>query len=267
MTRVNYDVTDHVATVTLARPEARNALDPQMIVELAGVWATIIDDPNVRAVVVTGEGMVFCAGFDLATTIPIMTGTRQPENEYDEAVASDPGLSGRATLRDLDIGRPLIAAVQGHAIAGGFELMLAAELRVVASGVRLGLSEVKLGLIPAMGGTARLPRQIPPAYAAELLLTGDPVPAERAQVMGLVNEVIPVDDVLGRAHALAATIAANAPLAVGAAREVIRVGADLSQEEALALEAEQAAMLARTADAVEGPRAFVEKRTPQFEGR
>jgi enoyl-CoA hydratase len=265
--RVRLDVADHLATVTLARPDARNALDPRMIVELREVWSRVMDDSSVRAAIVTGEGSVFCAGFDLGTTIPLMSRSRDPQDEYEEAVAADLGLLGQATLRDLDIGKPLVAAVQGHAIAGGFELMLAADVRVVASGVRLGLSEVQLGLIPGMGGTARLARQISPALAAELLLTGDPIQSERALAIGLVNDVVPLESVLERARALGGRMASNGPLALVAARRVLRASGDITEAEALAMEAEEGAVLAATADAVEGPKAFMEKRSPVFQGR
>ena len=143
MAVVETEINDHVAVVTLNRPDARNALDPELIVGLAGTWETLAEDTAVRSIVVTGaEGTTFCSGFDLGTTIPIMTGARQPDNEFEQAVADDLGLLGRATLRDYDPGKPMVAAVNGHAIAGGMELMLACDLRVVASGVRLGLSEV-----------------------------------------------------------------------------------------------------------------------------
>ncbi len=265
---VTVELREHVAVVTLQRPAARNAMNPQMIVQLADAWERLRDDPEVWVCVVTGAaGTTFCSGFDLGTFIPIMTGSRAPVDEWDHRVAADPGLAGRATLRDLDLGKPLVAAANGHAIAGGMELLLAADLRVLAEGARLGLSEVKLGLIPAMGGTARLGRQLPPALAAELLLTGAPMLADAALAAGLVNRVVPASDVLGVALEFAEAIAANAPLAVRAAREVLRASGDLTETEALVLERRRSDELARTADAVEGPRAFLEKRPPRFEGR
>ena len=188
-------------------------------------------------------------------------------DDWDRTVAADPSIAGRATLRDVDLGKPLVVAANGHAIAGGMELLLAADLRVAAAGARLGLSEVALGLIPAMGGTARLGRHLPPALAAELLLTARPISAEQALTWGLLNRVEPAERVLDAALELAGSIAANAPLAAQAARRMLRASADLSSVEALALEAELAAELARTEDAVEGPAAFVEKRAAVFRGR
>lgn len=258
---------DRIAVVTLNRPAARNAMNPELVVTLAGTWRALAADDDVWVVVLTGAaGSTFCAGFDLAGFIPLMTRSREPVDEWDRIVAADLAIAGVATLRDFDLGKPLIVAANGHAIAGGMELLLAADLRVAAAGAKLGLSEVALGLIPAMGGTARLGRHLPPPLAAELLLTAKPITAETALEWGLLNRVAPAERVLDTALELAASIAANAPLAARAARRVLRRSADLSAEEALALEARLSAELAATADAVEGPRAFVEKRPPRFTG-
>lgn len=268
MTVLDVQTDANVAVVTLNRPEARNALNPELIVALAAAWDQLAADDDVRAIVVTGaDGSTFCSGFDLGTTIPLMTGSRQPQDEHEQAVVDDGGLMGRATLRDLDPGKPTIAAVNGHAIAGGMELMLGCDLRVVATGVKLGLSEVALGLVPAMGGTARLGRHLPRAIAMELLLTARPMASDDLASTGLINRLVPADEVLDAAKELAAAIASNAPLAARAARAVIRASDDLSEAEALALEAERSAELARTEDAREGPLAFLEKRPPRFVGR
>ncbi|MEM7094237.1 MAG: enoyl-CoA hydratase-related protein [Actinomycetota bacterium] len=261
-------IADHIATVTLNRPEARNALNPELIIELAEGWQSLAANDDVRVIVVTAaEGTTFCSGFDLGTTIPIMTGARAPSDEFEQRLAENLDLMGIATLRDFDPGKPVIAAAAGHAIAGGMELLLAADMRVVAEGVKLGLSEVALGLIPAMGGTARLARHLPRAVAMELLLMAQPVISDSLAAHGLINRLVPADEVLSTAMALAERLAANAPLAVRAAREVIRASDDATEAEALAMEAERSAQLARTEDAVEGPRAFMEKRAPQFTGR
>jgi enoyl-CoA hydratase len=268
MAVVEIETNDHVAVVTLNRPEARNALNPELIVALARSWEQLAADDSVRAIVVTGaEGSTFCSGFDLGTTIPLMTGNREPQDTFEQAVVDDFGLMDRATLRDYDIGKPTVAAVNGHAIAGGMELMLACDLRSVASGVRLGLSEVALGLIPGMGGTALLSRHLPRAIAMELLLAARPISSDALAQTGLINRLVPVEDVLSAAVDLASTIAANAPLAAKAARTVIRMSNDLTDAEALALETELGAELLDTEDATEGPLAFMEKRTPVFKGR
>ena len=259
---------DHVSVVTLNRSAARNAISPELIVRLARLWDEIAADDEVRCVVLTGaEGSTFCAGFDLARAIPLFTASREPEDEWDEAFVADRSLAAKALLASFDLGRPLVIAANGHAIAGGMEMMRAGDLRVMAAGAKLGLSEVKLGLIPAMGGTATLARYMPAALAAEILLTGNNVTAEDALASGFVNRVVPAAEVLPVAMDLAAAIAANAPLAVRAARRVMRQAGDLSTADAIALEAREAARLMTTEDAVEGPRAFLEKRPPVFKGR
>ena len=151
MSVLNYEVNNHVAVVTLNRPEARNSLNPELIVALAEVWEQIKGDQQVRVAVITGAGeSTFCSGFDLGTTIPVITGARDPQNQVEELIASDRELLRRATLAGYDIEKPLIAAVNGHAIAGGMELLLSCDLRVVGQGLKLGLSEVALGLIPGI---------------------------------------------------------------------------------------------------------------------
>ena len=199
MNLLDVEIADHIAVVRLNRPASRNALNAELVVRLAETWEGLSADADVRVIVLTGTGeSTFCAGFDLASLIPLITGTRAPADAWDEAVQAGGGLAlaGRATLRDCDPGRPIIVAANGHAIAGGFELLLAGDLRIVAAGARLGLSEVRLGLIPAMGGTARLARQMPPALAAEMLLTGNPVSAERALAAGFLNRVAPAAEVM-----------------------------------------------------------------------
>jgi enoyl-CoA hydratase/carnithine racemase len=193
------DVADHVAVVTLNRPSARNALNPELIVELDRCWQELRDNGAVRAVVLTGAaGSTFCAGFDLAQTIPLFTGARAPADEWDRAVTTDPAMAGR---------------------------------------------------IPAMGGTATLTRHMPRAIGAEMLLTGEPIDAERALATGFVNRVVEAGAVLATAKEMARTIAGNAPLAVAAARTLLHDSFDLTEAEALARETEAATRLARTADA------------------
>ena len=265
---LNYEVNDHVAIVTLNRPEARNSLNPELIVALAEVWDQIKEDSQVRVAVLTGAGdSTFCSGFDLGTTIPVITGARKPQNQFEELIASDRELLRRATLAGYDTEKPLIAAVNGHAIAGGMELLLSCDLRVVGQGVKLGLSEVALGLIPGMGGTALLRRHLPGALAMEMLLGAQPIVSDNLASSGLFNRLVPADDVLTKATELATSIASNAPLAVQAARRVVRQSVDLDEVEALTLEADAGAVLAESEDAKEGPLAFMEKRAPKFQGR
>jgi len=196
-----------------------------------------------------------------------MTGARAPEDAFDEAVISDPSLANRALLRNFDAMKPVIAAVNGFAIAGGLELLLGTDLRVSADGARFGLQEAKWGLFPLGGSTVRLPRQIPPTIAMEMLLTGDLIDAERAFHLGLLNAIVPQDEVLDAALHYAATIAANGPRAVQAIRHSTRAAYGVAEEEALARELEIGLPVFQTEDAREGPRAFIEKRPPNFTGR
>ncbi len=265
---LEYQLDGHVGLLTLNRPEARNSLNPELIVGLAETWERVKEDPVVRVVVLTGaDGSTFCSGFDLGTTIPLITGSREPQNQFEEAIAADREILRRATLVGHDIGKPIVAAVNGHAIAGGMELLLACDLRVVAQGVKLGLSEVALGLIPGMGGTALLRRHLPGALAMEMLLCAKPIISDDLANSGLFNRLVPVSEILPTALEIAQTIASNAPLAVQSARQVVRKSSDLEESEALLLETEIGEVLAKTEDAVEGPLAFMEKRSAKFHGR
>ncbi len=268
MAVVEFEQQGHIAVVTINRPETRNAFSPEVLVRLADAWRTVEHDDDIRVAVITGAGdTAFSAGADLKLLIPLMTGARQPENEYDEAIAADPAIGRRALLRDHDPGKPVIAAVNGLAIAGGFELMIACDLRVAADGARLGLQEAKWGLFPLSGSTVRLPRQIPKAVAMEILLTGDLIDAARAQELGLINRVVPQQDVLAVARRYAETISENGPVAVQAIRRSVRETAGRPEQDALAMETDIGWPVFQTEDAVEGPRAFAEKRRPEFKGR
>jgi len=265
---VVFEQTEHVAIVTLNRPEVRNALSPEVVVLLARAWDRVRSDDDIRVAVITGAGeSAFCSGADLGLLIPLMTGARSPEDPFDEAVVADPALANRALLRNFDAAKPVIAAVNGFAIAGGLELMLGTDLRVAADGARFGLQEAKWGLFPLGGSTVRLPRQIPPTIAMEMLLTGDLIDAERAFQLGLLNAIVPQDEVLDAALHYATTIAANGPRAVQAIRRSTRAAYGVAEEEALARELEIGLPVFQTEDAREGPRAFIEKRPPNFTGR
>ena len=268
MTAVEFDLRDHVAVVTINRPEARNAIDPEVVVRLAEAWDRVDEDDEIRVAVVTGAGdTAFCSGADLKRLITLMTGAREVEDEWDRAITAEPTLAQRALLRDLGVGKPVVAAVNGFAIAGGLELMLATDIRVAADGARLGLQEAKWGLFPMGGSTVRLPRQIPRAVAMEIMLTGDLVDAERAYELGLVNQTVPQAEVLATAMHYATTIAANGPVAVQAILRSVRAADGRPEAAALATETEIGLPVFATADAREGPKAFAEKRSPRFRGR
>ncbi len=265
MSVLNYEVKGHVAIVTINRPDARNAINPEVAVRLSDAWAAIRDDVNVRVAVLTGTGSVFCAGADLGQLIPLFSGVRQPENDYDRKVVADRALTRRALLRDFDTEKPVIAAINGHAIAGGMEIVQGTDIRVAVPSAKFGVQEVKWALFPAGGSSVRLPVQLPFAKAMELLLTGDLITAQEALQLGFLNHV--ADDPLAKAMEIAEKIAANGPLAVRAIRKSARACLGLPERDALALENEISGPVFLTEDAREGPRAFMEKRAPMYRGR
>lgn len=258
---------DGVAELVLNRPEKRNALNPEMIVRLARAWDEIAADPTVRVAILTGTGdKTFCAGADLGRLTPLLTRARQAEDEWDEAMLADPKILNRAMLRRTDFTIPLIAAMRGTIVAGGMELALACDLRVIADDSYMGLLEVQRGLIAAAGGVARLTRQVGAAMAAEILLVGDTIGADEALRIGLVNRVVPADDVIGTARSLAARMARNSPLAMRKAKEAMLQSSGRTIAEAFDVEDACIKVLLRSADAREGSRAFMEKRPPVFIG-
>ena len=172
MAVVDYAVDGHIATVTLNRPEARNAVNPEVAVRLADAWDAVRDDDNVRVAILTGTGTVFCAGADLGRLVPLIAGTRGVEDEWDEKLLARPDIFEYAFLRSFDPVKPVIAALNGHAIAGGMEMTQGTDIRVSVPAAKLGVQEVKWAIFPAGGSTVRLPHQLPHAKAMELLLTG-----------------------------------------------------------------------------------------------
>ncbi len=265
---VEFQRVGHVAIVTLNRPEARNALNPEMLVRLAAAWRTVRDDPDIRAAIVTGAGdQAFCSGADLGRLIPLISGGRAPEDDWDRQVVEDREILGAALLRTFDAVKPVIAAINGHAIAGGMELAQGTDLRIASDTARLGVQEVKWAIFPGGGSTVRLPRQLPYARAMELLLTGDLISADEALAWGFLNRVVPQAEVLTAALDLAQRIAANGPIAVQAIRRSARACIGRPEDEAMSMESRFSAPVFRSEDAREGPRAFMEKRKPVFHGR
>jgi len=257
----------HVALVTLDRPERANALDPATLFELAAAWRRIADDDAIRCAVLTGAGdRVFCSGMDMRTTIPASQRLARGERVSDEEMEGLRSVS-TALLAGFDLGKPLVAAVNGHARAGGFDLLLAAELRLAVPHATFALEEVALGLYPTGNATVLLPRQIPWVHAHELLLTARPIDARRALEIGLVNRLVEPTALLEASLELASTIAANAPLAVRETRRGVRELLGLPLPEAYRRQEELGRPLRRTEDAREAQRAFVERRPPVWRGR
>ncbi|MEH6403582.1 MAG: enoyl-CoA hydratase-related protein [Sneathiella sp.] len=267
MPLLDYSVKDNIALITLNRPSARNALNPELVVQLAEAWRKVRDDDSVRVAVLTGTGSVFCSGADLGELIPIISGAKTPKDEWDKQVAENPRLTYEALLRNFDTEKPVISAIQGHAIAGGMEIVQGTDIRVAASGVKLGVQEVKWAIFPGGGSTVRLPVQMPYAKAMELLLTGDTISSEEALELGFLNHVVPEEDVIAKAMEIAAKIATNGPIAVKAIRASARACLGLQEAEALRLENKYSAPVFKTQDAREGPKAFMEKRKPVYLGK
>jgi enoyl-CoA hydratase len=250
---VTLDRADGVLTVTIARPEARNAINLAVSEALEAAWEELDGSADLRVAILTGAGGTFCSGMDLKA---FLRGERPatPERGFAGTVKKPPT-------------RPLIAAVEGYAVAGGFELVLACDLVVAAEDAVFGLPEVRRGLAAGGGGLLRLRERIPYHHAMELALTGRSIDAVRAYELGLVNQVVPTGTALKAAHELAATISANGPLAVAASKQVIVESRDWSQADGFDKQMDVLATVIGSADAQEGARAFAEKRMPVWQGR
>lgn len=263
-----YETRDGIAYLTLNRPQRRNAISPQMMVQLADAWRGFRDDPNARVAILTGAGeRAFCAGADLELLIPLMTGARAPEDRWDRRLLSDRSLIDVALLRGFDLYKPVVAAVNGWALAGGTEILQATDIRIASPEARFGLTEATRGIVPGGGSLARLQRQIPYCKAMEILLVGEPIPAAEAHRIGLINEIVPAEQLAERTEAVARKIASNGPFAVRKIKETLIRTNGLPLAEAFEIESECAREVMRSEDAREGPRAFMEKRTPNYTGR
>jgi enoyl-CoA hydratase len=257
----------HVAVVTIDRPAKANALDPPTLRDLAGAWRSLAADDAVRCVVLTGAGeRAFCGGMDMATTIPLSQRLARGERLADDDFAALRDV-GTAMLLDVDLGKPIVCAVNGHAHAVGFDLMLATDVRYAVPHATFALEEVARGLYPTGHATVLLPRQIAWVHAQELLLTARPIDAARAAEIGLVNAVVAPGDLMSAALDTAGSIAANAPLAVQATRRGVRELLGRPLADAYRRQEEIGRPLRRTEDAREAQRAFVEKRPPVWKGR
>jgi enoyl-CoA hydratase len=253
----------HVVVVTMNRPKARNALSPEMLARMGDAWQSIDDDPEVRVAILTGAGGCFCAGADLKA----MSRGHAGDDPWKRRFLEDPDLQWKALLRHHRLKKPLIAAVEGPAVAGGTEILQATDVRVAGEGARFGVAEVRWGLFPLGGSTVRLRRQIPYTLAAEMLLTGKQLSAREALEIGLIGHVVPDGQTLAKAREIAEQVAANGPLAVQAVLRSLRDTEGLPEVEALKTELQIGLPIFATEDAKEGPRAFAAKRKPEFKGR
>ena len=263
-----YEKREGIAYLTFNRPAVRNAMSPEVMCRLADAWQDYAAHDSLRVAIITGAGnRAFSAGADLGTFIPLLTGARKPEDEWDRRVLQDSQMSDAAILRGFPLYKPIIAAINGFCLGAGTELIQATDLRIAAEHATFGLTEVMRGFMPAGGSTVRLPRQIPFCKAMEILLVGEPMSAQEAYRIGLVNEVVPADQVMPKAEALARKIAANGPVAVRKIKETVLRALSISLAEGFAIENANARMVLATEDAKEGPRAFMEKRQPRYVGR
>jgi len=261
MPSVLYEQKDRIVTITMNRPDAMNAIDPDTNQALIEAWMRFRDDDTAWVAILTGAGdKAFSAGADLKRMIPAAFGSSRGGRAHD-----DFGLGG--ITRGLEIWKPMIAAINGFCLAGGLEQALACDLRIAAPHATFGLTEVRWAIIPGAGGTQRLPRAVPLAKATEMILMAKRLTADEAVGYGLVNAVVPLPELMPTARAWAETICELGPLAVRAAKEAIVRGSTMPLADGLRLEAFLSGTLRGTEDAIEGPKAFAEKRKPVFKAR
>ena len=255
---VLFSLSDSIATVTLNRPHALNSIDGDTMAELSACWDTIRKDDAIRAVILTGMGeKAFCTGMDLKKTMP-------PDESYARAAYSGDG--DRSFVGTLTTDKPIVCAINGFALAGGLELALACDIRIAVESASFGLPEVKIGSIPGAGGTQRLPRIVGMSNAMHMLLTADRIDSAEALRIGLVSRIVPAGQLLDVAREIAGKIAANAPLAVRAVKQLVTRGADLPLQAAIDAERMAWGILRNTEDRIEGRVAFQQKRAPVYRG-
>lgn len=253
---ITFGVADRVATITVNRPDKLNALNEQVIGELGEAIDDARTNADVGGVILTGAGRAFVAGADISQL-----------EKHGAIAAKALAQRGQGVFRRFETSpKPVIAAVNGFALGGGCELAMSCHVRIASETAKFGQPEVKLGLIPGYGGTQRLPRLVGKGRALQLLLTGEMIDAQEAFRIGLVNRVVPADQLIAAATTMMQTMLANAPLALGSCIEAVNAGYDLPLEDAMTLEATAFGLLAATDDKREGTRAFLEKRTPGFKG-
>jgi enoyl-CoA hydratase len=264
MPAVLVDKADGVMTVTLNRPEKKNAINCEAMCILYDAWRDADADDSIRCIILTGNGDTFCAGMDLSEIGKMQTG--KADNEFMERAMKEPPLIMGAWLKTYRPTKPVILAAEGFARAGGTEILQGTDIRVAGESAVFGVTEVQRGLFPMAGSTVRLRRQMPYAIAAEMLLVGDDLPAKRAYELGLINHVVPDGQALAKAREIAGRIAENGPLAVKAILATLRETEAMPEADAFGIEMGHGMKVMSSKDAREGPKAFLEKRKPNFTG-
>lgn len=255
---VIYDKRGKIAYITINRPQALNACDFATYKRLSEIWIDFRDDPALWVAIITGAGeRAFCAGSDIKLNFSLPPTTSDP---FEPNIQQD-------VMRGLEIWKPIIAAVNGHANGGGFEIAMGCDIRIASENAMFGLGEVRIGLLPGGGGTQRLPRLLPLGIALEMLFTGKRIDAQEAYRLGLVNRVVPLNRLMDEATLMAEEILASAPLGVRAIKQAALRGLSLPLEEGLKLEAHLSRFLRQTEDSREGTRAFAEKRKPNWQAK
>jgi enoyl-CoA hydratase len=257
----------HVLTVSINRPKKKNAVDAEVLCGLSDAWHRLDADNELRVCILTGVGENFCAGMDLGVINKLTAGT-PPETEFEERLKKEPNIIFDGWLKTYRPTKPIIAAVEGFALAGGTEILQGTDIRVAGESAIFGVTEARRGLFPMAGSTVRLPRQIPYTIALEMLLTGADYSARRCLEFGLIGHVVPDGQALAKAREIADVIAGNGPIAVRAILKSVRESFGLPEEQAFNEKEMPCGMpVFQSQDAKEGPRAFLEKRPPVFQGK
>lgn len=267
MNTIVFEKRGQQAWITLNRPADKNMINGEMFVELADAWAEVRADDAIRVVVLTAAGEKdFCCGGDLSAVIPLWTGARQAQTPAEERLMADPMIVDQIMLKGEPLYKPVIAAINGRALGGGTELLQATDIRIAAAHAVFALPEPKVGVVPGAGSMVRLARQLPWAHAMKILLGGEPISAQEALAMGLISEVVPLSQLQARAEHYAHNICRQAPLALQAIKRTALETHTLPWADAFKYEMEESGRVMMSKDAREGPRAFKEKREPEFRG-
>lgn len=265
---LEFSIDKGVALIGLNRPEAKNALDAGILLELGSAWEEVAKDDSIKAAVLySALPDIFCSGMDLKTVIPVMTGVRAAETEAEKWLAGNPHRIFRSMLRQREWDKPVISAVHGLCLTGGFEMVMGTDLRVASEDAAFQMREATYGIMPIGGSNVFLPRQIPLAAAKEIMVLGDVIPAGRLYEWGFLNRVVPKEKLMDEAMAIARRICNNGPLAVQGIMRCMRETAEMKVDDAMNKEIEIGLPIFSSADAKEGVAAFREKRKAEFKGK